>query len=317
MADARAGVVAAVHAGRVGAQNGIVARALEAMVDAGAHVEDVSVLLGPAVSGAQLRGARRRWPPRSRRRCRAAGPPPRRARRRWTCGPESPAAHGFGRPADRRRPAVHGRRPQSVQSSARRADRTAGLAGVDGMTAPRKRADANWPSALAALRAALDARRGGGRTRRRRNRTAARSPSSSRPPMSLILRRLGCRPSANRANRRRRKGRRSRGASLRDCTPAFAGTWSARSSATRPRRSPAWAYAAHSVDSAERGRRARTGRRRRRCADGRRTEPLRVYLQLSLDGDTSRGGVDVDDPDCVDELCAPSRRRRRVWSSSG
>ena len=51
MADARAGVVAAVHAGRVGAAAGIVARALAAMTDAGAHVEDVSVLLGPAVSG--------------------------------------------------------------------------------------------------------------------------------------------------------------------------------------------------------------------------------------------------------------------------
>ncbi|OBK72217.1 peptidoglycan editing factor PgeF [Mycobacterium sp. 1274761.0] len=51
MADARAGVVAAVHAGRVGAQNGIVVRAVEAMYEAGAHAEDLSVLLGPAVSG--------------------------------------------------------------------------------------------------------------------------------------------------------------------------------------------------------------------------------------------------------------------------
>ncbi len=51
MADARTGVVAAVHAGRVGAQKGVVARAVEAMLGAGAHVEDVSVLLGPAVSG--------------------------------------------------------------------------------------------------------------------------------------------------------------------------------------------------------------------------------------------------------------------------
>jgi polyphenol oxidase len=51
MADARAGVVAAVHAGRVGAQKGVVARAVEAMLGAGAHVEDISVLLGPAVSG--------------------------------------------------------------------------------------------------------------------------------------------------------------------------------------------------------------------------------------------------------------------------
>ena len=51
MADVRAGVVAAVHAGRVGAQKGVVARAVEAMLGVGAHVEDVSVLLGPAVSG--------------------------------------------------------------------------------------------------------------------------------------------------------------------------------------------------------------------------------------------------------------------------
>ena len=51
LADARAGVVGAVHAGRVGAAQGIVERALQVMLDAGAHVEDVSVLLGPAVSG--------------------------------------------------------------------------------------------------------------------------------------------------------------------------------------------------------------------------------------------------------------------------
>ncbi len=51
MADARHGVVAAVHAGRVGAAGGIVPRAVEVMVDAGAQVEDISVLLGPAVSG--------------------------------------------------------------------------------------------------------------------------------------------------------------------------------------------------------------------------------------------------------------------------
>jgi YfiH family protein len=51
MADARAGVVAAAHAGRVGAQKGVVVRAVEAMRAAGAHAEDISVLLGPAVSG--------------------------------------------------------------------------------------------------------------------------------------------------------------------------------------------------------------------------------------------------------------------------
>jgi YfiH family protein len=51
MGDARAGVVAAVHAGRVGAQKGVVARAVEAMLQLGAHAGDISALLGPAVSG--------------------------------------------------------------------------------------------------------------------------------------------------------------------------------------------------------------------------------------------------------------------------
>ncbi len=51
LADARAGVIAAVHAGRVGAQRGVVARALEAMLARGAQAGDISALLGPAVSG--------------------------------------------------------------------------------------------------------------------------------------------------------------------------------------------------------------------------------------------------------------------------
>jgi hypothetical protein len=51
LGDARAGVVAAAHAGRVGAQNGVVARTVEAMLEVGARVEDISVLLGPSVSG--------------------------------------------------------------------------------------------------------------------------------------------------------------------------------------------------------------------------------------------------------------------------
>ena len=52
LADARAGVVAGVHAGRVGAANGVVLRTVEAMLAQGAHIADISVLLGPAVSGA-------------------------------------------------------------------------------------------------------------------------------------------------------------------------------------------------------------------------------------------------------------------------
>ncbi|PRC41799.1 YggS family pyridoxal phosphate enzyme, partial [Mycobacterium sp. ITM-2017-0098] len=62
-----------------------------------------------------------------------------------------------------------------------------------------------------------------------------------------------------------------------------------------------WAYAAHSVDSAkviaalDRG-------AVEALEEGRRAEPLRVYLQISLDGDESRGGVDVNDQERIDEL---------------
>jgi uncharacterized pyridoxal phosphate-containing UPF0001 family protein len=39
-------------------------------------------------------------------------------------------------------------------------------------------------------------------------------------------------------------------------------------------------------------------------AEGRRHNPLRVYVQISLDGDESRGGVDISNPEAVDEICA-------------
>ena len=39
-------------------------------------------------------------------------------------------------------------------------------------------------------------------------------------------------------------------------------------------------------------------------AQGIRQRPLRVFVQISLDGDTERGGVAVGDPAAVDELCA-------------
>ena len=51
LADPEAGVVGAVHAGRVGARVGIVPAALAAMRDAGARVERIEVLLGPSVCG--------------------------------------------------------------------------------------------------------------------------------------------------------------------------------------------------------------------------------------------------------------------------
>lgn len=38
-------------------------------------------------------------------------------------------------------------------------------------------------------------------------------------------------------------------------------------------------------------------------AEGRRADSMRIYIQISLDGDDSRGGVDISTPGAVDELC--------------
>lgn len=64
-----------------------------------------------------------------------------------------------------------------------------------------------------------------------------------------------------------------------------------------------WAYAAHSVDS-DKLITALDRAAVEALADGRRAEPLRIYIQLSLDGDEKRSGVDVAEPDRIDELCA-------------
>ena len=64
-----------------------------------------------------------------------------------------------------------------------------------------------------------------------------------------------------------------------------------------------WAHTAHSIDSSQLVSaldRAVTTT----LAEGQRENPLRVYVQVSLDGDVSRGGVDVTAPGAVDEVCA-------------
>ncbi|GAA5074917.1 peptidoglycan editing factor PgeF [Nocardia iowensis] len=53
LSDDEAGVLAAVHAGRIGARIGIVPRVLEAMVSVGARVDRIGAFLGPAASGRQ------------------------------------------------------------------------------------------------------------------------------------------------------------------------------------------------------------------------------------------------------------------------
>src|SRR6185312_12605013 len=63
-----------------------------------------------------------------------------------------------------------------------------------------------------------------------------------------------------------------------------------------------WASAAHSVDNL----RVAAALDRAVAAEleaGGRDDPLVVYIQVSLDGDASRGGVDVRQPHLVDELC--------------
>lgn len=51
LADPQAGVCAAVHAGRMGARNGIVSRTVETMTELGANPNNIQALLGPAASG--------------------------------------------------------------------------------------------------------------------------------------------------------------------------------------------------------------------------------------------------------------------------
>ncbi|MRH92536.1 peptidoglycan editing factor PgeF [Nocardia sp. SYP-A9097] len=53
LSDDEAGVIAAVHAGRIGARIGIVPKAIEAMLSLGAKVERIGAFLGPAASGRQ------------------------------------------------------------------------------------------------------------------------------------------------------------------------------------------------------------------------------------------------------------------------
>jgi YfiH family protein len=51
LADAEAGVVSAVHAGRVGTRVGVVPAAIKAMQDVGAEPHRIEALLGPAICG--------------------------------------------------------------------------------------------------------------------------------------------------------------------------------------------------------------------------------------------------------------------------
>lgn len=72
----------------------------------------------------------------------------------------------------------------------------------------------------------------------------------------------------------------------------------------------AWADTVHSLCT-EKVATALDGASAQAIAEGRRNRRLRVFVQISLDGDTRRGGVDIGDPAAVDRLCA------RVADSDG
>lgn len=68
-----------------------------------------------------------------------------------------------------------------------------------------------------------------------------------------------------------------------------------------------WAHTAHSVDSAPLVTaldRAVAGA----LAERSRKKPLRIYVQVSLDGDPSRGGVDVAESGAVERICEQVER---------
>src|SRR6476620_6040360 len=63
-----------------------------------------------------------------------------------------------------------------------------------------------------------------------------------------------------------------------------------------------WAHAVHAVD----GTALAAALDRAACQaleDGRRTNRIEAYVQVSLDGDPARGGADIGRPGLVDELC--------------
>ena len=117
----------------------------------------------------------------------------------------------------------------------------------------------------------------------------------------LILSRLGC----HAFGESREQEAAAKSAECNSAEPASPIRWHmvGRIQRNKARSIANWAYAAHSVDNAKLITaldRAST----RALAEGGRSDPLRVYIQLSLDGDAERGGVDIGVPELVDELCA-------------
>jgi pyridoxal phosphate enzyme (YggS family) len=116
----------------------------------------------------------------------------------------------------------------------------------------------------------------------------------------VILRRLGC-PAIGESREQEASNKAAEVDALLDSQPI---RWHmvGRIQRNKARSIAGWAYAAHSVDN---GRVAAALDRAvgEALTDGRRSEPLHVYVQISLDGDPERSGVDVGRPALVDEVC--------------
>ena len=72
-----------------------------------------------------------------------------------------------------------------------------------------------------------------------------------------------------------------------------------------------WAHTAHSIDSSKLVTaldRAVADALAEHC----RAKPLRVYVQVSLDGDGSRGGVNIADPGTLDRICEHVERAQSL-----
>ena len=219
--------------------------------------------------------------------------------RAGSAGRNRQATNGFGRHGHRRRPALHGGRPQPVQPSARCPDRTAGVVGVDGMTEHRGERPGNveLADALAAVRARIGWRgRGGRRTQSQMKLNCCPITKFFPATDVLILSRLGlsriwriARTGSGRENSRRKSRRVPGAAPIR---------WHmvGRIQRNKARSIAGWAYAAHSVDSAKLI--AALDRAAAEALGRRRAGPNRCgSTSSSASTATSRrGGVDIGRP---------------------
>ena len=252
------------------------------MLGLGAHVEDISVLFGPAVSGRNYE-----VPAEMAAEVEAALPGSRTTTSRGTPGLDLRAgiarqltALGVTAIDVDPRCTVEDRTLFSHRRD--RTDRTSGVVGVDGMTEPwRPPANSNWPRRC--------------RPSGLGSRTPQRPPDAMSTKLNycpitkffpatdvVILTRLGCAAFG--------ESREQEASNKADEVSAMLGAepirWHmvGRIQRNKARSIAGWAYAAHSVDSAKVI--AALDRAAARALDeGRRAEPLRVYIQISLDGD--------------------------------